>query len=429
MDGSPKPLRARPAPGTGRAAHAAAASRLGVAGLALAALLSVHGCAVVEAPPGGPVDLTPPRLAVAWPESGSVGVGQVRTIRLEFTEKMTRQPAEGWLHLYPAQRIRRTEWSGARVATVELFEPLPADTVVVIEVAGGLQDAHKVKARESRRFAIATGDSLPTGRIAGALVMGDSALAGGIVELYDVPPDTLEYFRQPLLRRTVADEAGRWAFDWLPVPGGPWLARAYADGDGNFRPGEREAQRLLPDTLSLAPGRPAANAGVLTLFPHGTPGRLRVAPFANGAWAGLWGAWPQAVTENDTGWTPAPQTREARKPNSTRLDPLAVTTVEKVPSGDVRVILFADVDGDTLLGTVEGLMLRALAPTLGWPDTLAAELYLEPWWTVEDLRVPPGLSADLPIPSGAPTFTAWTRPDTSRAVAAPTDGNSPEEKR
>lgn len=397
---------------------------------ALAACALLGACAVVEAPQGGPQDITPPRLAAAWPESGSVAVGPLRTFRLTFSEKMTRQPAEGWLHFYPQQRIRRTSWDGAREATVELFEPLPADTVVVVEIAGPLQDAHKVKARESRRFAIATGDSLPTGRVSGALVMGDSALTNGVVELFAVPPDSIEYFRQPLLRRTVTDEAGRWSFDWLPVPGGPWLARAYADGDGNFRPGEREAQRLLPDTLSLATGRAAALAGVVTLYAHGTPGRLLVAPFAQTTWTGLWGAWPLAVTENDTGWAPAPQPREARAPKATRLDPLATTVVDKVPSGDVRVVLFADVDGDSLLGTLDGALIRTLAPAVGWPDTLGADLYLEPWWVVENLHVLPGLAADLPMPDRLPTFTAWTRPDSARAADdAPKDGPAAEESR
>jgi hypothetical protein len=405
-------------------------------GPALAATALLGACAVVEAPQGGPQDITPPRLAAAWPESGSVAVGPVRTFRLTFSEKMTRQPAEGWLHFYPKQRIRRTSWSGAREATVELFEPLPADTVVVIEIAGGLQDAHKVKARESRRFAIATADSLPTGRVSGALVIGDSALTNGVVELFAVPPDSSEYFRQPLLRRTVTDEAGRWSFDWLPVPGGPWLVRAYADGDGNFRPGEREAQRLLPDTLSLDTGRPTALAGVVTLYAHGTPGRLVVTPFPQTAWAGLWGAWPLAVTEGDTGWAPAPQPRNARTPKATRLDPLARSVVDKVPAGDVRVVLFADVDGDSLLGTVEGAMLRSLAAAVGWPDTLGADLYLEPWWVVGNLHVLPGLAADLPMPDRLPTFTAWTRPDSARAAEpapadepAPVDGPAPEDSR
>lgn len=389
----------------------------------LACCLLAGACAVVEAPPGGPVDLTPPRLAAAWPESGSVAVGPVRAVRLAFSEKMTRQPAEGWLHFYPPQRIRKTSWSGAREATVELFEPLPADTVVVIEIAGGLQDAHKVKARESRRFAIATGDSLPKGRLAGSLVMGDSALTSGVVELFAVPPDTLEYFRQPLLRRAVTDAEGRWTFDWLPVPGGPWLVRAFADGDGNFRPGEREAQRLLPDTLSLAVDRPAALAGILTLYPHGTPGRLVVPPFARTDWAGLWGALPLSVAENDTGWAPAPQRRERTGPKAARLDPLASTVLADVPSGRVRVVLFADVDGDTLLGTVEGSLLRALAPASGWPDTLRGDLYLEPWWLVEELTVPPGLAADLPMPAHPPAFSAWAPPDSARP---PREGDTAE---
>ena len=123
-----------------------------LAGALLVCLLA-GACAVVEAPPGGPPDLTAPRLAAVTPDSGAVALGEVRTLRLTFTEKMTRQPAEGWLHFYPAQRIRSTNWHGAREAEVELFEPLPADTVVVVEIAGALQDAHKVKARESRRSA------------------------------------------------------------------------------------------------------------------------------------------------------------------------------------------------------------------------------------------------------------------------------------
>ena len=193
--------------------------------------LCLGSCAVVEAPPGGPPDLTAPRLAMVSPDSGAVGLVGVQTLRLAFTEKMTRQPAESWLHLYPPQRIRSTNWHGAREAEVRFWEPLPADTVIVVEVGGGLQDAHKVKARETRRFPLSTGAAIPAGRLTGALVMGDSALSNGVVELFAVPPESLSYFQQPLLRRAVTDHTGRWAFDWLPVPGGPWLVRAFSDPD------------------------------------------------------------------------------------------------------------------------------------------------------------------------------------------------------
>ena len=50
-------------------------------------------CATVQPPSGGPVDETPPVLAAAWPESGSVGLDQVQEIRLRFSEKVDPVPA------------------------------------------------------------------------------------------------------------------------------------------------------------------------------------------------------------------------------------------------------------------------------------------------------------------------------------------------
>lgn len=390
----------------------------------LAACLLLVACAVVEAPPGGPVDLTPPRLAAAFPESGSVAVGPVRTFRLSFSEKMTRQPAEGWLHFYPAQRIRSTSWKGAQVAEVELFEPLPADTVVVVEVTASLQDAHKVKSRGSRRYPLATGAALPGGRLAGALVMGDSAVTNGVLELFAVPPDTVEYFQQPLLRRTVTDEAGHWSFDWLPAPGGPWLVRAFSDNDANLRAGDREAQRVVPDTLRLSAEKPAIEVGVLTLYSHGTPGLLRVPAFDRSGWPGTWAAWPLAVTENDTGWTPGVQPAGPRDRRASPLVPEAETLVADVPSGAVRVVVFADVNGDSLLGDVTGDLLRALATAAGWPDTLRAASYLEPWWLVEGLQVPPGLAAALRMPAQPPTFTARAVPDSAHTTGTAPDSTA-----
>jgi len=385
-------------------------------------------CAVVEAPPGGPPDLTAPRLAVVSPDSGAVALGVVRTVRLGFTEKMTRQPAEGWLHFYPPQRIRSTSWHGAREAEIELFEPLPADTVVVVEITNALQDAHKVKSRESRRYPLATGAAIPGGRLTGALVMGDSAVINGVVELFALPPDTLKYFQQPLLRRAITDRTGRWSFEWLPVPGGPWLVRAFSDGDANLRPGDREAQRLLPDTLSLTVERPEIQTGALTIFANGTPGKLRVLPFDRRGWTGGWYAWAMTVAEGDTGWAPGPVAAGGPKPGA--LDPDAGATLEKIPSGAVRVVVFADVDGDSLFGDVPTELLRPVATSASWPDTLPAAAYLEPWWLIEGVVVPPGLTAELIVPLTPPGLTARTLPDSLAATDAPADSTStPKEAR
>lgn len=373
-------------------------------GLALLSCLLWAACAVVEPPPGGPIDLTPPHLAVISPDSGTTDLGEIKTIRLTFSEKMDRTSATSWLYFFPDQRIRKTKWKGAIEAEIELEEPMPADTVIVIEVASGMRDAHKVESKVSRRFPITTGGVIPPGSIRGVLIMGDSAVTNGVVELYDVPPDTLEYFQQPLLRRTVTDGNGTFRFDWLPVPGGPWLMRAFVDTDENLRPGERDPQRLIPDTLSLTETNPEVAAGVTTLYGLTTPGRLVTGTFTPLGYPGDVMAWTMAITEEDTGWVPAPE-----RPGTVYsvLEPGTGGTVVEVRPGINRMVLFADVDGDSAFGAVPDSLLGVTAEE---GDTTWTGWLLEPWIQIDGLEVQPGLPADFTVPDTTVTLTPWEAP-------------------
>ena len=102
---------------------------------------------MVEPPPGGPIDTTPPTLALMSPDSGTVGIGELKTLHLTFSEKMDRTSAVSWLFFFPDQRIRQTKWAciGEKYFTIEY--PLTPDTVIVVEVASGMRNAHKVKGR------------------------------------------------------------------------------------------------------------------------------------------------------------------------------------------------------------------------------------------------------------------------------------------
>jgi hypothetical protein len=399
----------------------------------LVAALVLAACAVVEAPPGGPLDQTPPHLVSSSPDSGALGVGSLKTLRFRFSEKMDRQPATSWLYFFPDQRIRRTKWHGAIEAEIELEEPLPPDTVVVVEIAGRLNDAHRVPSRTSRRFPVATGDAIPGGSIAGVLVMGDSAVAHGVVELYDLPPDTLEYLDLPLVRRTATDAKGAYVFSWLPVPGGPWLLRAFVDSDGNFRPGDGEAKRLLPDTLSLTAATPAVSAGAVTLFTPDTPGRLLIRPFTNFGAAAPVVFWSQAVGEADTGWAPRPVTR-----SQANFKVLAARTggaLDDVQPGANRLGAFVDVDGDTAFGAVPresantyGLEFTSFltdpaGDTTGW--------YLEPHLMISAPSVEPGLDTWFSLPDTVIALVPWPAPPAAAlpdsTAAAPADSLAPEE--
>ena len=370
-------------------------------------LALVTACAVVELPPGGPVDTTPPHLVSAWPDSGRTAVGEVDRFVLTFSEKMERNSAVTWLHFFPDQRIADTRWHGAIEAEIRLEAPLPPDTLIVVEIAGGMKDAHKVASRHGRRFPIATGDSLYSGEIAGVLIMADSAVTNGVVELYATEPDSLAYFQRPLLRRTVTDDNGRFRFQWLPVPGGPWVLRAFTDPDFNLRPGERDAQRLLPDTLSVTEQEPTASAGVVTLYAADTPGRLVADPFAVPTQAGQVWAWAMHISESDTGWTARPAQRPQTDFHPLWPDSGGVLT--DVPPGETRVVTFIDVDGDSTFNAVPDSLLGVSRPA----DVDTATWYLEPWGLVEGIDLEPGLTATFAVPSMGDSLVAWTAPPTA----------------
>jgi len=387
-------------------------SRRSIQAALILSLVLAAACAVVEPPPGGPVDMTPPQLVVMSPDSGVTGVGELKTIRLTFSEKMDRTSAVTWLHFFPDQRIRQTKWHGATEAEVILEYPLTPDTVIVVEVAAGMRDAHKVLSRLSRRFPIATGDSIPTGSITGVLIMADSAVTNAVVELYDVPPDTLEYFEQPLVRRTVSDRQGTYRFDWLPVPGGPWLARAFTDPDNNLRPGDKDAQRLLPDTLYLTAANPTATSGVATLYAWNTPGRILAGPFAPPEQEGTPMAWSMALAEDDTGWVPVPH---GQVPQPTfPLDPASGGVIGEVVPGLTRVIMFVDVDGDSTFNSIPDTLLAFVPDSLRTVDpdsTFTGDWFLEPWVQVDGIEVDPGMETSLEWPDLSFTLTPWTAPE------------------
>lgn len=362
------------------------------------------------------MDTTPPHLVSTWPDSGSTGLGEVTELRFVFSEKMDRANSFSWLYFFPDQRVSKTKWKGAVEAIVYLEEPLPTDTLVVVEVSGAMRDAHKVKNKKSRRFPLATADSIPVGSIAGVLLFEEGPLKNGVVELYGLQPDTLKYFRRPMIRRTVTDGKGAFVFRWLPVPSGPFLVRAFMDEDNNLRPGENDPQRLLPDTLLVDSESGTASAGVTSLYATNAPGRLLAEPFSAPTWRGTVGAWALAVTDADTGYYPEPVS--ASKGDFSWLSPEEGGTLEDVRPGLSRVIAFVDVDGDSAFSIVADTLLAAARRTA--PDSFAAgydtaavdsvSWFLEPWVVAEGVELEPGLSATFELPAWGDSLTAWDAP-------------------
>ncbi len=390
---------------------------------ALIWLLGLSGllaCAVVESPPGGPVDTVPPTLISFQPDSAAVVPGAIDRLSFTFSEKMNRVSAGSWLHLYPPRKFRKTSWHGAVRAEVQLETPLLPDTVVVVEVTATMKDAHKVSGLIERRFPIFTGGTPPTGRIKGSLVMADSALSGAMVELYAVPPDSLNWEDQPLLRRVRCDSMGIFRLDWLPVPAGPYLLNGFADPDRNARQGEKEAHRLLPDTVRITEDTPTVELQPVELFPVDTPGDLRFIPRRTMPPSPQYLVFTQAITDADTGWTPAPTAYDSLV--FSVLDSAVTDTVRGVAAGPNRVIFFADLDRDSSFSVIaESLVIGLGDPALYvLSDSLAdtTGYALEPWLGMEPVRIEPGLLNTLPLSGGPFTIVPWAAPPPGARSAA-----------
>jgi len=325
--------------------------RAGALALALLPCLFA-ACATIEAPGGGPADITPPELVGSYPDSGAVGLAPFREIELAFSEKMNPVPFAKAVHLYPPLEIEKGKWSGRRVLRITLADSVPADTVLVVEVPSGLADNHKVSAGRPWSFPLATADSLPPGEISGWLVMDRKPLAGAVVELYDTPPDSIDLIRQPLLRRAATDSMGRFILPWLPASGESWRLRAFADSDGDMRASERDGRRVFP----------------------------------YGPWTGEVFGLPLGIAEEDTGFVPA-LSRKAPK-GQVLCAPGDSTIFDPAGPGLVRVVCFVDVDRDSLFG--------ALPDSSLMPDTL---LWVwEPHAVADSLEVEPGLPARFVAP-------------------------------
>ncbi len=370
---------------------------IGLGGLALCL-----ACADPQAPPGGPMDRTPPWLMAASPDSDQVALRDLQTLRFTFSEKMDRQDAFRWLSLYPRITAQKTSWHGAREATVTLETPLPSDTVVVFELMPSLKDAHGVPLVHGRTWAVATADSLPVGVITGSLVKDNKPLADGVIELFSVPPESLRYFQQPLLRRAVTDSAGTFRFPWLPVPGGPYLVRAFADANHDRRPADNEAQRLLPDTVRVTVAAPSIDLGVTAVYDPNAPGQLRGRLAGRPAWPGSVLAFVLKIADSDTGWAPGPVARGGTP--AAVVPDTGVVEIPRAGPGLVRAVFFVDVDADSALSAMPAVP----------GDTLGAWV-LEPWALVDSLTVEPGLTTRFPSPVWPDTLTPWASP---LAVAA-----------
>ncbi len=357
----------------------------------LAAMLVIFylfvGCATMEQPTGGPADIVPPELVVFYPDSAAVNIPVDSQLIYLFSEKVKPVDPGRMFEFYPELDIKSGSWSKRQQVKINLEAALPPDTTIVVTLAKGYMDVHGFAADKTVIYPFATGAAIDSCSITGKLTLNNGPVTSGLLELYSIPPDSIEYFQQDPLRRANTDSLGFYNFQWLPTDGGPYLVRAFNDVNGDRRPGDNEATRLFPGEISQT--SQFVDNGETVIFAPTTPGTLSTivnVPLPEDL---VIFSWTNKIMEDDDPWTPDDVTFPSNAQSVAFNDTLIFT---EAGPGNVRVFFFADVNSDTLFSIL--------------PDSISTDsvqYYFEPHLVIEDIIIEPGLSETF-------SMTAW--PDT-----------------
>ena len=225
-------------------------------------------CAKIEAPPGAPPDVAPPRLIGTTPESLAVLPGFAGDVTFRFDEVISEgsSPSQGTgtgdlerlIILSPTTRPPEVRWRRDHI-TVRPREGWVANRVYRVQLLPGIVDLRNNRQTEGGTvLTFTTGAARPTLTLTGSVQdwTAGRAAAGALVEAVHTE-DSLVY-------RTIADSSGAYALG--PLPGGPYLVLATVDQNRNMVRDPREAFD------SARTGGTESTVATLWTFPHDTTG-------------------------------------------------------------------------------------------------------------------------------------------------------------
>ena len=158
-------------------------------------LIYLAGCANQQAPQGGPIDRTTPKIVRTYPDSNSIRNFSDNKIRLKFDRYVNERSAEEAIFISPHIENLEFDWSGKELE-ITISEKLRPKTTYVINIGTDVEDLNKNRMAQAFTLAFSTGNEIDRGAIEGRVYprnIGD-ALSGIMIFAYQLDglnPDTL----------------------------------------------------------------------------------------------------------------------------------------------------------------------------------------------------------------------------------------------
>jgi hypothetical protein len=232
---------------------------------ALAVFSALAACARIEPPPGGPPDVTPPRLLATRPESLATLRAFSGVAEFQFDEVISeggapnRGEGSGGLEklvlLSPSTRVPQVSWKRDRI-TVRPREGWRPNRVYRVQLLPGVTDLRNNRSDAGAVLTFTTGAPKPSASLQGQVIdWSTSRPVAGALIIAALLPDSLPY-------RGVADSSGR--FSLGPLPSGDYAVTGVLDQNRDQRQDTRDAYA----TARIARGK--SDAGELWVFVHDT---------------------------------------------------------------------------------------------------------------------------------------------------------------
>jgi hypothetical protein len=325
---------------------AGASGRRAAALVAAAAVLtSLAACARPGAPPGGPADVTPPRVMAVSPESLAVDVPLNAPIVVTFSEKIDHSNVESAVWVTPRGLAKPKVSFNGDAVKIESSAPFPESTTVGVLLTTVIKDRQRSTTQNPLerpyRWIFSTGDSIWPGRVSGRVAEVGMSGTGGrrrgqlLVGLYPGDADTVPApgsVEPDAITEALAD--GSYSMNGLPADGRRrWLV-AMLDLNGNREiSGSGEFASASPESVVLTPEHPDTVVALRLVNPA-APGEVSGSfTRAAGDTVEVWAALVKAEADST-----------ARSEAQVRADSTGSFGPMRVPPGKYRLRAFCDVN-------------------------------------------------------------------------------------
>ena len=175
----------------------------------LSGILFIYSCAAIQAPPGGPKDIIPPKLVHAVPANGSIYFTGGR-VELVFSEYLQENSVYNAIRIQPSLPEPLGIKYKGRTLWIDFPDSLIENQTYIISINRDLRDEHGVQLGQGLQIAYATGSEIDRGEINGK-VYYDKPVAlhlwmvnseSDLTQFYTSPPDYV----------TDADNEGNYSF-------------------------------------------------------------------------------------------------------------------------------------------------------------------------------------------------------------------------